>query len=526
MVEVPQRNIFFVVISAILVIVLAAALQWPRALDHDVSYYASVGKLVSKGMPLYSEYLEVGPPGPVIIGQISYYFSQLMQLPFDIVHKYLVFGLQAAIFIASLIILRPVMARLATSSATMLALGLGITLLLVTEDFGRRDLVGPSLMVPWALTLLISWRGFPKTGWLDFPVGIAAGLAMMMKPHFALLALSIGIVDLVRTRGNIFRLLRQTWIAFFTCILSYALFLYMYPFYVSDIVSFGFETFGRMQADLSFVVGALLNKKIIGLGGLAGLGALVFLFLSEDRRWFWPILFMAILCLASAIALYFVQSFGMLYHQLPVLIIAYLAIFSLLTWAAGPSRHFLMRAGAWTICAGFVLYGCNLALKSPGREDILRNPLLTLMQPVGPEESVLILSTSVVPAGQIYPFLDANWSSVSLVHWPAVALIYQNGEYAIDNPPEESTRQELAETWRKAMAERLRSHPPKIVAVDVSTRIRFFRKDGFDLLAWLRENEEYNDAWERANLSDSGEVVELNNGFRKFRIYKGNAGNP
>lgn len=503
---------------AFLTLLATGALYWPIALNLDVSYYASVGKIISQGQVLYHDYLEGNPPGPVLVAQLSHALSGALRTPFDQTHKYVLFALQSSLYLMTLAVLWPRLRR-AGASGLVFTAGLGLVAVMLTPAIGRRDYIGPLLMLPWAVSILMAWTGTRPARVVALPVGAAAGLAMLFKPHFAALALAIGIVDLVRARGRPGQLLAESWIALVSCLVSYAWFALAYPVYFTEIIPFALETFGRMSPGPAEALRRLGSAEWV-FGGLVVMVAGAVLVRRADRgnRWLGPVVLITVLAGGAALSVYAIQGFGLAYQLLPLRMTVFVALFALGSWAFAAHRAAWIRAGGLLLCAGLAAYLARPFFYQPSRTYFAEHALTRAMTPDTSGAPILMVSSSVRPAGQIFPFIDASWSGVSLVHWPIVTLIRQDGRYGTQNHVPEDRRRELAEWYRGRMAERLAASPPERVAIDVSDYLRFFEESDFDILAWLREHPGFDTAWRAAVLEPYGAPVEMDG--RRFRIYR------
>jgi len=507
-----------VAVAAAVTLLAAAVLHWPAALNLDVSYYASVGKAAAQGQTLYHEYLEGNPPGPVRVAQVSHALSALLHTPFDQTHKSVLFALHSTLYLLTLAVLWPRL-RGAGAGGPVFAAGLGLVAVLLTPDLGRRDYIGPLLMLPWAAAIVMAWVGPRPARALAGPVGLAAGLAMLFKPHFAALALAIGLVDLVRARGRPGRLLAESWIALAVCLASYAWFALAAPVYFTEIIPFALETFGRLSPGAEVALQRMVRTEWL-TGGLVLIAAGAPVVGATDRRniWLRPLALLAGLAGGAAVALYAVQGFGLGYQLLPFRMLVFVLLFALGAWAVSARRAGWLRVGGLLFCAALAAYLARPFFNLQPRTYIAEHALTQAMTPDTPGAPVLMVSPSVRPAGLIFPFIDATWAGVSLVHWPIVTLIRQDGRYAVQAHVPEDRRVVLADWYRGRMAARLAAAPPERVGIDVSDHLRFFEESDFDILAWLREHPEFDAAWRAARLAPHGAPVEMDG--RRFQIYR------
>ncbi len=502
------------------VLVLAVVTIQPLKLDHDVSYYAAAGRIVAQGQEAYTHYIEANPPGPVLLGQASFLLSEQFGTPFDQTHKYLLLSVQFFALVVALSVLLPLL-RTAGSAGWVLVIGLSLSMLLITPETGRREYLGSVAMVPWGLAALLAWNRLRPARPISLLAGALAGTALIVKPHFALIALAVGMFDLVRAGGRPWRLTIETWAALAVSMALYAWFLTTYPAYLSEIVPLARDTFSRLQPGPVSAAASLLDPRLLlALAALAaGLG--IMLIMDRNGRWTHPAAGLAAGVGLAAAAMVAVQGFGLHYHRLPLNILVMLCLIGMIAWAIGqaaarsPRRWMLVPA----LLAAAVLTAerARHFPQTPHRTTVMEHPLTRAMTPETPGAPVLMVSPSVAPAAQILPFLDVRWSGVSAVHWPIPALIRQNGQNGISNPPTEEVRARLESWYRDRILARFEALPPVRVGIDVTPHLRWFARPGFDLLAWLRADPRFDAAWREAGLHPLGDPITY--GRRQMQVY-------
>ena len=153
----------------------------------------------------------------------------------------------------------------------------------------------------------------------------------------------------------------------------------------------------------------------------------------------------------------------------------------------------------------------------PKRQEMLEEPLLAALTPPQKGDAILVISTAVDPASEFLTYLDVEWSAPIISFFPVPALIMQNGRSGIDNPPPPNVRERWTQWFRERVARRFAAKPPVRVAVEISYRAVFFEHSDFDLLAWFREDQAFDSAWQKASLEKTGAPIKWNG--RIYQMY-------
>lgn len=172
-----------------------------------------------------------------------------------------------------------------------------------------------------------------------------------------------------------------------------------------------------------------------------------------------------------------------------------------------------MLAGLWLVFTATDPYPNPY----PSRADLLKQPLLAALRPPHAGDTISVISTSVDPINEYLTVMDATWSGPNLVSLPIAALIEQDGRYGIDHPLAPDARERMATWYRKKWAASLRANPPVRMAVETSEKQMFFDNGNFDILAWMREDPDFDAAWTAARLVKTGEPIAWDK--RTYQIY-------
>lgn len=506
--------------AALAVFCIAIVFHAPNKLDHDVSYFLAAAHLVNNGDRLYVDLIDVNTPAAVFISQLSDWIARLLHTPLDLTHKAVILAACAASLSLSFAVLSPVLRRPGWGR-WCIVVGLSAAVLFATPAIGGREHLAMIGMMPWVLSIAMTGQTRISPA-LGITIGVAAGCAMLLKPYFVLYGLTIGLVDLVQVHGRLGKLSLGTWAAGIVSASLYLGLFLLVPTYLSEMVPFTVETFGRFSSDRLGAIASLFSS-----GKLLATLVLIFVLLRPApgvRLFSLPVIVGAVF-VSTAIVIYIAQGFSFDYQLLPVKIsLAVCVVFMLAQRLSGNVSSFASLPGPKTAgalglatLALVMSWPPDVLAPFPKRQAMLEEPLLAALTPPNKGDPILVVSTSVDPTSEFLTYLDVQWSAPMIPFVPVPALIMQNGRSGIDNPPPANVREYWTDWFRGKVAKRFAEKPPVRVAVEISDRPVFFKNSGFDVLAWLREEKAFDSAWQKARLEKAGEPIEWRG--RLYQMY-------
>jgi hypothetical protein len=394
------------------------------------------------------------------------------------------------------------------------------------DAFGQREHIIMMLLMP-ELLLLCAHAGnwaVPRR-WVAL-AGIAAGLAIAIKPQYGLVVLGWE-VYLVTRRGMLFFVRRDlvmlalVGLAYWTAVLVLA------PGYLGHVVPLAVDSYWVYQTPLHRIV------KMQDWGLLvAALAVVPLVWGRRDLREY------AMVLLVVATGLYGVallQGTGWPYHLLPfrmvLLILASLPILRLLggwrgevarvIWeetddgdevavTLGPPKQLGL---VWQILAalsvGMGVTAAVLSLPNPLRETIERGEAWrrgrTLGHVAAVERglrehaaggSVWVVSPSLVTIFPAVLHADVGWSSRFAGQFlPAVVARYERQDPRVPERLSAARVEEIERFVRDAAIEDLRRRPPQLILIDGVRRKKVFRGVPFDFLEFFLEDPRFAEIW-------------------------------
>lgn len=509
----PATRAWPVILGGLAVFVLAILANAPLKLDHDESYFLASGRILNQGSQLYTDWVDFNTTAPSGLGRYSAWLASVLHTPLDLTHKSTIFILALTGLGIAFAVLLPVF-RKPGAARWVTGIGIPAVLLFATPELGRREQMLCIGIMGWAASSVLAASSIRRPWPVAVAAGIAAGLALYEKPHFVLFGLALGVIDLLRARGRIDRLLISTWV---TAAISLSFYLWLVlanPDFLATILPATVDLYGPLGVGWQATSQKLLTES--GLRAAALMLTAFVLSRQTESKPTWTAFAVAGAFVGTAALIYIQQGLGFEYHRLPLDIGFNLSCLGLLVWGLSDgriSRGRLFHLGGLAAAALMVIsaMGSQLAYMSryPHRDTITESALLAAMRPPKAGDPILVITTDVHPVSEALILLDVRWSSDFISHFPIPTLIRQGGRDGLLKPLPEEKRERWTRWFRTKMSDRFCEQPPVRVLVETSAYPTFFRNFGFDMLAWLREDPAFEACWVAARLAPVGAPIKF-----------------
>lgn len=363
----------------------------------------------------------------------------------------------------------------------------GIALLLLPGyHFGQREHLMLIGALPWIAATAGAYRGAAVPLHLRLCVGLAAGLAFCLKPHFLLVPIVVEIVVLLRTR-RLGASLRAENLALVGFGLGYAAAIVLVaPAYLATVVPDAAAYYRVSDVSLP----RLLLEMLIRLAPLA---TAAFILCRRTRPTPLARMFMAAAGAAALAAL--LQSKGWAYHWVPMLGFASLAGAALLFAPQDRSgRNRAVEVAAAALLGVAALSGAAADLLADRSHQGTRRGAQELAEAIvregGAGATVFAFNTSPRVVHPAVLAADAKWSSPSCcLQWLAAA---GPRDPAVTFPAATGS-----ETNRKlaALLARLERDRPDLILIDDRERKLAFARRRFDYLPFLLGDARFRRIW-------------------------------
>jgi hypothetical protein len=470
-----------------LLVVAAAALHAAlvrasdvRLANHDVGWFLHAGATWLDGGRIGVDVIDTNPPLVIWLSGLEVALARALGATPFAVHA----SLSAALLLASVLLAGPALRRtgvppLAVSAFQALFVSGGV--LLAGASFGQREQWIAALLLPYACWAFAdaqqaSVRERAGTRALRVLAGSAAGLALCLKPHYALALAGIEAVRLAEGRG-LRGLLRSEPLAAAAIGLLYVASLpWLAPFYAEDLRTTlgvyqgydrGVPLFSGHTAALGAALAAALAARRAKLGGALPLA-------------------LAVVAAAGWLAV-LLQGKNFVYHHIPtdVFVLATFALLASLGLAApGAERKGLATAALLALALGLAVEIERRLAAAPRSEERVAQQAAFDRWAAG--DAVLVLSTGVHRLFPAVNFSRAHSASPYPCLWP-IPGSYTPAERAAA-PFRYRAWSEMTPIEKRLVArivEVLASSKPRLVAVDVAGAKQGFGHSAFQFLPYF-----------------------------------------
>lgn len=416
--RVSIRLTWTLAIAAALVVALAYILYNPLRIHHDCAMFLQVGSLLLDGRLMYVDVVDLNPPLISYLNVIPAAVSRALgthPIPTFLIG---VWCLTVASVVATRTILRETFQEDEASDADLIAASLAVFSVAVLwwNMYGQREHLFVLGFFPYLALRFRRWEDGQAALVPSMVVGLLAGVAACLKPHFVAIALAPELYW-VLTRRSRRPLVRPEVLMFVGAGLAYALHFLVIPAdmraaYFGRWIPFVARGYHAYDMPLRRLV---LEQEWLWLPAVAC--ATVFLFKSPAKGTSWrlagPVAAVALMSVASL----FVQHKGWVYHAIPAQAAAVVAAALLAARVRGARMGHAFTGMPWLGTAMLVVTAVMLSSASalaaafafrPRTEERVAEQLQysaaarAIVRYSRPGEPVLILATSTATP---YPLL-------------------------------------------------------------------------------------------------------------------------
>jgi hypothetical protein len=462
----PERDFStqqrWIVVAGILL--AASLIQVPIVLNPDLGWLLTANEKILDGRKLGVDLFESNPPLSVYMYMPAVVFSRLS----GIAPKFIVIAMVMAEIAGALFIIdrAAASARLEagerSTSAWLFAFLLAV---LPGTVFGQREHIAVIALTPFVTITALRWRGV-SPGPAAILAGVGAGLAMGIKPFFALVAGLPMILRVVRQRSLRPLFTSEACIAAAIVIGYGALVVVLFPAYVSTYAPMVAEAYLPIRKDLSSLLPLPIVVITASVAFLRFLAPRDFKMSGDALPW-----------LAASVggaAGFIIQGKAWPYTALALCLFA----------IAAPSLH--VRNGTLRTpaliggLAAVVLIG--LYLSSP---DPRFPPLQERVQALVKHPRLLTITDHIGLGHPLVRQIHGTWVGSSCAQLLAAgAILRQNS--AQPNPAEQTKLDGIIDFERRHLLADIRNGRPDVILVDTYLLSSF----PFDWLAWANADPE------------------------------------
>jgi len=343
-------------LPALTTIALAAAIRSASWLNCDVSWLITVCEKLLVGARPYVDFDEPNPPASFLIYMPAAVMGRLIGAAPELLATLLIFaGAVLSLWLSGRILAQS--KQVAPSQRPALfAAGCAMLLILPADTFGQREHIALISILPMLAVYSTRATGASVRPAATTIAGLGGGLAIAIKPHFALaliFPLAYAAWNLRKNRAGLRALiLSPEHFAALLIVLGYAaLVIFYFAIYFQEIVPLVLTLYVSSGVPRVLLLG---NPSII----LVASGAIVVLVLGRDQMRN-PLHRVASLAVLGFTAALLIQAKGFNYHGYPAIGLGMLLLFQiLLTWIAklGDKPEGSRSRRVVYACAGLLLF--------------------------------------------------------------------------------------------------------------------------------------------------------------------------
>jgi hypothetical protein len=442
----------------VLILTIAVAERHVVIGNADVSWLITASEKILDGRRLYIDVVELNPPASVFLYLPAVAIARAVGLAPEIVVDAMVFiGALASLTVVSAIVRR---CRLLDGARgwTMAAFALAILTILPAQTFGQREHIALIAVLPAIATLAARATGAKPLFWHGLLAGLGAGMAICIKPHFALAIGLAAAMAALQQRSWRVLLVVENFSAAVVAAVYAAVVIIFYRAYITDVMP--------ILADVYLPVRLPLWKLLIGepmVLWAAAVLVVVVLRRGAGRQPAFPVLLMASVGFAAA---FVIQGKGWPYHAYPMLALVLIA----LALAATDRRRTAEPEGGLTVVhrLGAVLALCILTASSFVCLNLAvdtRAAIAVVKRLAPPHPSIVAISADIAIGHPLVRAVEGRWISGFWGLWITGNAATRRLAGGLDAP----TRQRLAvyvSAERRRLIGEIKNGRPDIILID------------------------------------------------------------
>jgi hypothetical protein len=476
---------------------LAVLLPWLALLlpvhqiNHDVAWFYYVARGIMQGGTLYKDFTDVNAPVAPLSLLPAVWLARAFTVKPDMAVEIWALAAASVSMALSWFVMRTMRLSRAAQVSALAALTIAFVFL-PNAGFGQREHFLAILLTPYVLGCVAACAGVKLRPALGCALGVAAAIAVGLKPHFILVPAALEAAVLIRAG------LRATWRAqplalAVGLMVIVAAILWFFPLYLREVVPWAAALYGGYNNPVQLLAYVFYAIYV---------GAALWICWGSSGS---PLSRSARLCLtiaaAAALGAYVAQAKGSVYHILPCS--SFLLLLNAGAIAATGVRPGVTQAerGRW-ILARLLALGFALNIVTAPYNSVDLSNYAAMEKAISAEPGpFVIFSSDVIPGFPIALELDRVWASRenAMIPLPGLLKLEAQGKTSPWEP-----------VFRHWISEDMQRYKPVLV---------FLAPNGgqslppdFDILPWLLRDPTFRAIW--AHYHQDGVL----DGYRVFRL--------
>lgn len=438
------------------------ALQWNRAVHHDVAWYLVATAKWLDGASLYQDIIEVNPPLAFYLTVPAVLLSRVADITLANAHFVWVAALFALSLRLSWTVVRASGALSLRQTALFLALCAAIIVAAGIKDVGQRDHLMVLLVLPWLMQQALLPTAHPIGG--NIARAILAGVGICLKPYFLALPAFVLLFRVLQDRS--WRpLVAPSNLAMMAVGVGYVSYVWaVHPAYFTDIVPLARLVYGAYSMG-SGRVWLTAAPRILAF-------ALAVTLCVKEAA---PARLFAIAALAGLCS-YLMQFTGFRYQIIPFACFTGIC----LAWTLISRFQFGRPWGIAALALGIsILNGAVLGIYNGA-------PAKELAGLIAPARSMTAYSSDLVPGAPTALVANAEWANRYPALWLVPGVVNERLTLDCNRYTERCRAQDDAlERTRRDVADDLAHYRPDVIVFD---RRSPFMPSRFDWRAFLSQS--------------------------------------
>jgi hypothetical protein len=455
----------------VLILIAAAVLRHFVVANTDVSWLLTLGEKILAGQRLYVDLVEVNPPASILLYLPAIVIGRILEVPPEWVVDGLVFlAISLSLWIAGRIAARAGIFH-GIDGCGLTACATAVLAILPAQTFGEREHIALIALLPALAVYAARAKGASPAPDSAIVAGLSAGLAIIIKPHFAMGIVAAVIATMLCTKSWRPLAATENWIAGGLTVLYGAFVAVAFPSFPTDIIPLVNAVYVPIRRPFATLVGS----PGIWLSAAALLGLVVMkrrAVVSPPYCLLW----------ATACGFFFaflIQGKGWPYHSYPMLALVIIALGTAAaerkstTPATLTIRHGIDRLGPMVLVEVAIVVGfvwMNLATDTAALVEPIRR--------IKPHPTMLAITPDIAVGHPLVRRLGGRWAGSTSSLWITAGVLQRQWNEALDAATRERLEAYMARD-RTMLSEDIRRERPDIVLVD---------EIAFDWDAWARSD--------------------------------------
>jgi hypothetical protein len=466
-------------------IVGALVVQLARSTNPDVSWLLTLNDRMLAGAQPYVGIVEVNPPASILLYTPAVILGKALSLSAETVLMVLLTALIAGTLLFAARTIRRYQMTTPANGLLVLSTLAFVVAVLPLSEFAQREHFATLFMLPYAFVAIARAKGAKIAGGDGALSGLMLGLAIAIKPHFALCVLFVAGFEILRSRS--FRLVFsiEHLIGAGVVIAYLIASLVFFPKFFSDMTPILADLYLPTRNDLPYLIAKISFATLPAL-------ALCWIYRSGAKR---EGTVVCLLIAAGFFAAYLIQGKGWDNHAYPV--VAFCLIGA--AWAAQQAMAH-EAGGSRTLAVVFVAAAVLVAIPRFDKPGADNPALAAVVSRLTPHPKLLALGFVLRLGHPLTRDIGGTWIGSAPCLWMTGGAMMMKDRVG-DDAASRARADAYFERDRLTVAHDIETQRPDIVLIE--------KTYGFDFPQWIAGSPPLTAAMERYDLAETVGKVQV-----------------